>query len=110
MCRLGLPNSANGKGALVGLGQTLLLGFIAGVTILIGMPLGRMRRPAPSLRLMLNSVAVGVLVFLVWDVLSAAWEPIDNSLAEFHESDGSLGPAFGYGALFAGGLAVGLLG
>ena len=30
----------------MGIGQTMLLGFIAGVTILIGMPLGRMRRPA----------------------------------------------------------------
>ena len=29
----------------MGMAQTLLLGFIAGVTILIGMPLGRMRRP-----------------------------------------------------------------
>jgi ZIP family zinc transporter len=94
----------------VGLGQTLLLGFIAGVTILIGMPVGRMRRPAPSLRLVLNSVAVGVLVFLVWDVFSAAWEPIDKNLASFHDGDGGLGRAIGYGALFAGGLAVGLLG
>jgi ZIP family zinc transporter len=94
----------------VGLGQTLLLGFIAGVTILIGMPVGRMRRPAPSLRLVLNSVAVGVLVFLVWDVFSAAWEPIDENLSRFHDGDGGLGKAIGYGALFAGGLAVGLLG
>jgi ZIP family zinc transporter len=94
----------------VGLGQTLLLGFIAGVTILIGMPVGRMRRPAPSLRLVLNSVAVGVLVFLVWDVFSAAWEPIDNNLTSFHEGNGGLGKAVGYGALFVGGLAAGLLG
>jgi ZIP family zinc transporter len=94
---------------LVGLGQTLLLGFIAGVTILIGMPMGRLRAPAPALRLILNSIAVGVLVFLVWDVLSEAWEPIDEAVSRFHEGHGGLGKAFGYGALFAGGLAVGLL-
>jgi zinc transporter, ZIP family len=94
----------------VGLGQTLLLGLIAGVTILIGMPVARMRRPRPSLRLVLNSVAVGVLVFLVWDVLSEAWQPIDEHLASFHDGHGGLGKAIGYGALFAGGLAVGLLG
>jgi ZIP family zinc transporter len=94
----------------VGLGETLLLGFIAGVTILIGMPIGRMRKPAPSLRLVLNSVAVGVLVFLVWDVFSAAWEPIDANLNSFHEGNGGIGRAIGYGALFAGGLATGLLG
>ena len=67
------------------LSKTLLLGFIAGVTIVFGLPIGRLRRPAPGLRLMLNAIAVGVLLFLVWDVLSAAWEPIDAALAATHE-------------------------
>ena len=90
--------------------KTLVLGFIAGVTILLGLPVGRLKRPAPTLRMLLNAVAVGVLVFLVWDVLSAAWEPIDGALASFHEGDGGLARGFGYGALFAGALTVGLLG
>jgi len=94
----------------MGLSKTLLLGFIAGVTIVLGLPLGRLRRPMPSLKLFLNAVAVGILLFLVWDVLSAAWEPIDGALGATHEHTGGLGPVFGYGALFAGGLAVGLLG
>lgn len=89
--------------------RTLLLGFIAGVTILLGMPIGRLRRPVPSLRLFLNATAVGILLFLVWDVLSAAWEPIDVALAGVHAHSGGLGPVFGYGSLFAAGLAVGLL-
>ena len=87
----------------------MLLGFIAGVTILIGLPVGRLRRPAPRMRLLLNATAVGILLFLLWDVLSAAWEPIDAALSQFHEGDGGLGSATGYGLLFAGGLAVGLL-
>ncbi len=91
------------------LAKTLVLGFIAGVTILLGLPIGRLRRPAPSLRMMLNAIAVGILVFLVWDVLSAAWEPIDGALSDFHDGNGGLGRAFGYGLLFAGGLAAGLL-
>jgi ZIP family zinc transporter len=94
----------------VGMGQTLLLGFIAGVTILIGMPLGRMRRPSEPLRVTLNALAVGVLLFLVWDVLSAAWEPIDAGLAAHHESGAGLGSTIGYGVLFVVGLSVGLLG
>src|SRR5581483_4811916 len=89
--------------------ETLVLGLIAGVTIVLGLPIGRMRRPAPTLRIMLNSVAVGVLLFLVWDVLSAAWEPIDSALVDVHDGKGGLSRAIGYGALFAGGLAVGLL-
>jgi len=93
----------------MGLGKTLLLGFIAGVTILLGLPIGRIRRPAVNLRLLLNATAVGVLLFLVWDVLSAAWEPIDAELSAIHEGGGSLSKAIGYGLLFAVGLSVGLL-
>jgi len=93
----------------MGLGPTLLLGLIAGGTILLGLPVGRLRRPAPSLRTLLNAVAVGVLLFLVWDVLSAAWEPIDTALAAVHDGNGGLGDAIGYGLLFMGGLSVGLL-
>ena len=90
--------------------KTLLLGFIAGVTILIGMPVGRLRSPMPTLRVFLNATAVGVLLFLVWDVLSHAWEPIDSALGAVHDHSGGMGPVLGYGALFAGGLTVGLLG
>lgn len=93
----------------MGLSKTLLLGFIAGVTILFGLPVGRMRRPAPSLRILLNAIAVGILLFLVWDVLSHGWEPIDTALSNLHNHKGGLGPVFGYGALFAGGLSLGLL-
>jgi ZIP family zinc transporter len=98
------------KGTNVGLSETLLLGFIAGVTILLGLPIGRLRRPLPGLRVFLNATAVGVLLFLVWDVLSAAWEPLDAALADVHAGTGGLAPVFGYGVLFAAGLAIGLLG
>jgi ZIP family zinc transporter len=94
----------------VGLGTTLLLGLIAGGTILLGMPLGRMRRPSEALRVILNALAVGILLFLVWDVLSAAWEPIDQGLAAHHQGGGHLGSVAGYGLLFALGLTIGLLG
>jgi ZIP family zinc transporter len=92
----------------VSLSKTLLLGLIAGATIVFGLPVGRMRRPAPAMRAMLNALAIGVLLFLVWDVLSAAWEPVDAALGKLHDSHGGLAPVFGYGALFAAGLAVGL--
>jgi zinc transporter, ZIP family len=93
----------------VSLLDTLVLGAIAGATILIGLPIGRLRRPAPGLRLFLNATAVGILLFLVWDVLSAAWEPIDGALGSVHDGDGGLGTAIGYGALFAAGLTVGMV-
>lgn len=92
------------------LGRTLVLGFIAGITIMIGLPIGRLRRPMPSLKMFLNAIAIGILLFLVWDVLSAAWDPIDSALAAVHQHTGGLAPVFGYGALFAGGISAGLLG
>lgn len=92
------------------LSTTLLLGFIAGGAIVIGLPIGRLKQPAASLRLMLSSTAVGVLLFLFWDIMSAAWEPIDQALAAVHEGNGSAGPILGYGSLFAGGLSIGLMG
>ncbi|MDP9092166.1 MAG: ZIP family metal transporter [Actinomycetota bacterium] len=89
--------------------KTMLLGSIAGVTILLGLPIGRIKRPMPSLRLFLNAVAVGILLFLVWDVLSHAWAPINAALGNVHNHTGGLGPVFGYGSLFAGGVSAGLL-
>lgn len=91
------------------LSTTLLLGLIAGGTIVFGLPIGRMRHPAPNLRVVLNAVAVGILLFLMWDVFSAAWEPIDGALVATHEHTGGFAPVLGYGSLFAGALAAGLL-
>jgi ZIP family zinc transporter len=89
--------------------RALLLGFIAGATIVIGMPVGRLRRPYVALKVVLNGIAVGILLFLVWDVFSAAWEPIEAALVASHEGTGGIGPILGYGALFAGGLSAGML-
>ena len=89
---------------------TLLLGLIAGGTILLGLPIGRVRALGDSTRVLLNGLAIGVLLFLVWDVLRAAWEPIDAALAQAHAGHGGLASAFGYGLLFATGIGVGLLG
>ena len=82
-----------------------VLGAIAGFTIFLGLPVGRLRAPAPRLRALLNAGAIGVLVFLLWDILAHAWEPIDGALADHH-----YGPATGQGLVLALGMGVGLLG
>ena len=89
--------------------RALLLGGIAGGTILLGLPLGRLRTPRPALRQFLNALAVGILLFLVWDVLSHAFEPIDSALGAFHDDRGGLWPVVGYGLLFFAGIGVGLV-
>ena len=88
--------------------KILLLGFIAGVTILIGLPLGRVRSVKPSTRQFLNALAIGILLFLIWDVLVHAFEPVDNALGKLHDGSGGIGPVAGYAALFFGGITVGL--
>ncbi|MDE3064102.1 MAG: zinc permease [Acidobacteriota bacterium] len=91
--------------------RTLVLGFIAGATIVLGLPIGRMRNPAPRLRTLLNALAVGVLFFLVIDVFSHAYAPIDDQLVALHHHHhgGSVARAVADIALLVGGAALGLL-
>ena len=88
--------------------KILLLGFIAGVTILIGLPLGRVRSVKPGTRQFLNALAIGILIFLLWDVLVHAFEPVDIALGKLHDGSGGVGPVAGYAALFFLGITVGL--
>ncbi len=55
--------------------QILALGAIAGLTIFIGLPIGRMHGLDARLKCFLSSTATGILLFLLWDVLSGAVEP-----------------------------------
>jgi ZIP family zinc transporter len=85
--------------------QVAILGLIAGGTIFLGLPVGRLRAPLPRLKTALNAVATGILIFLVWDVLTHAWQPIDEALGH-HE----IAAAAGNGLVLAGTVGVGLLG
>jgi len=86
-------------------GQTLILGAVAGLTIYVGLPVGRLEGTSARMRASLSAVATGILVFLFWDVVSHGVEPIDSHL-EAH----AWGPFAGYAALLAGGFAAGLMG
>ena len=82
------------------------LGAIAGATIFIGLPVGRIRGLTRSVQGVLNAVATGVLIFLLWDILSHASEPVETALAAMHRGD----PTFvALAAVFAVGIAIGLL-
>ena len=60
--------------------QTLLLGAIAGFTIFLGLPLGRMQNVPASVKAFMSATATGILIFLLWDVLSGAVEPVEAAL------------------------------
>jgi len=89
--------------------KIILLGLIAGGTIFLGLPIGRMKRQAPQLRQFMNALAIGILLFLICDVLSHAYNPITVALGRVHHHTGSLATVLGYSLLFFGGLGVGLL-
>jgi ZIP family zinc transporter len=80
------------------------LGAVAGLTIFLGLPVGRIRSNGVALKAALNALATGILIFLLWDVLSQAWEPVDTALSSHR-----LGPALGQGLLMVACIGVGLL-
>jgi zinc transporter, ZIP family len=83
-----------------------VLGAIAGATIFIGLPVGRIRGVSKAVQGVLNAVATGVLLFLLWDILSHAGAPVETSLAALRRGDR------GFVALvviFTAGIGVGLL-
>jgi ZIP family zinc transporter len=86
-------------------GHILLLGAIAGVTIFLGLPIARVNSFSPVARAGLSALATGILLFLLWDVLSGAVEPIEKALDHRH-----WGRFASFSARGASGVAVGLMG
>ncbi|HEU5243722.1 MAG TPA: ZIP family metal transporter [Gaiellaceae bacterium] len=62
----------------------LILGAIAGATIFLGLPVGRMRGLSANTRAGMSALATGILIFLFWDVMSGAVEPIEGALDAHH--------------------------
>ena len=62
--------------------QTLALGAVAGLTIFLGLPIGRMQNVSPATKAFLAATATGVLIFLFWDVMSGAVGPIEAALEQ----------------------------
>jgi ZIP family zinc transporter len=85
--------------------QIVLLGAVAGLTIFLGLPLGRMRAPMPRLKVFLNALAIGILIFLLWDVLTNAWAPAGTALVGHR-----YGTAFADGLTMLGCLGLALMG
>ena len=91
----------------MGFSSTVLLGAIAGFTIILGLPIARIPNPSPRSRAFLNALATGVLVFLLWDVITAATQPIDATLATAR--DGHPAKFVTLLVLFTGGFVIGLM-
>ncbi|HVH14271.1 MAG TPA: ZIP family metal transporter [Candidatus Angelobacter sp.] len=90
--------------------QLLLLGAIAGLTIFLGLPMALLQNVSRMRKGFLNALAMGILVFLITDVLSAAWQPTKLAAVTSFAGRGPItDAAIDLLALF-GGLGLGLLG
>jgi ZIP family zinc transporter len=90
--------------------QLLLLGAIAGFTIFLGLPLAILQNVSPRKKGFLNALSIGILLFLVIDVFSHAWNTATGVASTAFAGKGSgVDAAIDLIAVF-GGLALGLLG
>jgi len=84
--------------------ETFLLGGIAGSTIFLGLPMARIRGLRLGVRASMTAVATGILIFLLWDVLTNGVEPVESALDARH-----WGAFAGRATLLAVGFALGLM-
>jgi zinc transporter, ZIP family len=90
--------------------ETILLGALAGFTIYLGLPFGRLRIMGERGRVALAMFAVGVLAFLFVDIFEHALGIVEEPVEALSDGGGSFGQAIGYVALIAGGFAAGTAG
>jgi zinc transporter, ZIP family len=86
--------------------QTVLLGAIAGFTIYLSLPAGRIQGVSERARSFLTMTSVGILLFLFFDIFSNAQEPIAEALTK----KAPVSQAVSLLAILVVGLAAGLLG
>jgi zinc transporter, ZIP family len=89
--------------------QTVALGAIAGLTIFLGLPVGRVRTAGYRSKAFCNAVSAGILVFLLFDILAHATEPVETAIDNAKEGHGSWGSFAWLALVYAVGFGVGLV-
>ena len=89
--------------------QILVLGALAGFTIFLGLPVGRIRSTDTRLKAALSAAATGILLFLFWDVIVHGIEPVENALDKAHDDGGSWFDFVKLAVTFGAGMSVGLM-
>lgn len=90
--------------------QLLLLGAVAGFTIFLGLPLASLQHLSSTKKGFLNAFALGILIFLIIEVISHAWEAAEDATVEAYAGEASIGDAVLSMAALFGGIGIGLLG
>jgi ZIP family zinc transporter len=91
-------------------GQTIALGALAGFTIYLGLPAGRLQLLDRRARVALAMFSVGVLAFIFVDVLSNARELVAHAVGVYKAGHSSLLYVVWLVLLLAGGFAAGSAG
>ncbi len=94
----------------MGFAETVLLGAIAGFTIYLGLPVGRVGRVNDRLRVALAMFSVGILAFIFMDVTKHGQEIVGTALGSFKDHKTSFVHVFGLFALLAAGFTAGTAG
>ncbi|HEX8158739.1 MAG TPA: ZIP family metal transporter [Solirubrobacteraceae bacterium] len=90
--------------------ETALLGALAGFTIFLGLPIGRLQLLGTRAKVALAMFSVGILVFLLVDVLMHGFELAEGALSAFKDGDGTFAYAAWMALLLTGGFALGSAG
>ena len=90
-------------------GEILLLGAIAGFTIFLGLPVGRLRGLSSATSALFNAIATGILLFLLIETTTKSIDPVEAALTRAVDHGASWGTFAGRGAVFVGCFAAGLL-
>ncbi|HKB52386.1 MAG TPA: ZIP family metal transporter, partial [Ramlibacter sp.] len=88
--------------------ETAVLGAIAGFTIYLGLPLGRMSSVGDRLRVGLAMLSVGILAFIFMDVTTHAEDIVSEALSSFKSHTGSFAEVLGLFAVLGAGFAAGV--
>jgi zinc transporter, ZIP family len=94
----------------VSFAQTVALGALAGFTIYLGLPVGRLQLLSSRSRVALAMFSVGVLAFIFVDVLSHGTEIVDNALTSVKAHHHSVWYLVWLVVLLGGGFAAGSAG
>jgi zinc transporter, ZIP family len=94
----------------VSFGETVVLAALAGFTIFLGLPLGRLQIMSNRVRVALAMFAVGILAFLFADIFEHALEIVEEPVEAFEEGEQGIGEAIGLVALLGVGFAAGTAG
>ncbi|MHB8659402.1 MAG: ZIP family metal transporter [Solirubrobacteraceae bacterium] len=90
--------------------QTVLLGALAGFTIYLGLPVGRLQFLGPRARVGLAMFSVGILVFLLVDVLKQGFDITEKAVTAFHDGKAGFAHAAAFALILTGGFALGSAG